>query len=339
MAFDGKNWRVFITTQTETQRHYSVAQQTELRDEIALTSSLSVLLPLVLLALIMSFIIHYIIKRQFRSLSQLAKSIDDQDGSNPQSLKNKNIPIEIAPFVDSINSLLVRVRQTMQKQKRFIADAAHELRTPITALSLQLENLDKAKNEEDRTERQQQLKLSITRLGKLVAQLLNLARLQSENDKATVERISLTQIVRDTIIALHPLAEAENINLGIIRQDDNVYIYDQQGRIGQLIYNAIDNAIHYSPSGGKVDVSLFVENQKAIFLVEDTGIGIPEAELKEVMQPFYRVNESNQPGNGLGLAISQEIAQHLGGIITLKNRSTGGLVYRYEQQLAEAAGI
>ncbi len=339
MAFDGKNWRVFITTQTETQRHYSVAQQTELRDEIALTSSLSVLLPLVLLALIMSFIIHYIIKRQFRSLSQLAKSIDDQDGSNPQSLKNKNIPIEIAPFVDSINSLLVRVRQTMQKQKRFIADAAHELRTPITALSLQLENLDKAKNEEDRTERQQQLKLSITRLGKLVAQLLNLARLQSENDKATVERISLTQIVRDTIIALHPLAEAENINLGIIRQDDNVYIYDQQGRIGQLIYNAIDNAIHYSPSGGKVDVSLFVENQKAIFLVEDTGIGIPEAELKEVMQPFYRVNESNQPGNGLGLAISQEIAQHLGGIITLENRSTGGLVYRYEQQLAEAAGI
>ena len=339
MAFDGKNWRVFITTQTETQRHYSVAQQTELRDEIALTSSLSVLLPLVLLALIMSFIIHYIIKRQFRSLSQLAKSIDDQDGSNPQSLKNKNIPIEIAPFVDSINSLLVRVRQTMQKQKRFIADAAHELRTPITALSLQLENLDKAKNEEDRTERQQQLKLSITRLGKLVAQLLNLARLQSEDNMATVERISLTQIVRDTIIALHPLAEAENINLGIIRQDDNVYIYDQQGRIGQLIYNAIDNAIHYSPSGGKVDVSLFVENQKAIFLVEDTGIGIPEAELKEVMQPFYRVNESNQPGNGLGLAISQEIAQHLGGIITLENRSTGGLVYRYEQQLAEAAGI
>jgi len=331
---DGSFWRIFIITQPYTQRRFSVAQQTRLRDDIAMSSSLAVLLPLILLVGIMSLIIHFIIKRQFNSLSQLAKVIDHQDGTNPQDLKDRDIPIEIAPFVNSINSLLSRVRQSMQKQQRFIADAAHELRTPITALSLQLENLDKAQDKSDRAERQEKLKYSLTRLSKLVSQLLNLARLQSEESQAS-DVFSLNTIVQETIAALFPLAEEANIDLGMIRQEDNMHVLDYQGRIDQLIYNAIDNAIHYSPQGGKIDVSLYKEKGKSVFLVEDTGIGIPEEELERVMQPFHRVNESNQPGNGLGLAISSEIAQHLGGVITLKNRSTGGLIYRYEQLLAK----
>jgi len=226
----------------------------------------------------------------------------------------------------------------MQKQQRFIADAAHELRTPITALSLQLENLDQAQNKDDRTKRQQQLQISLARLGKLVSQLLNLARLQNEETQVR-EVILLNKIVQETIAALYPLAEAANIDLGMIRQENNIYVYDYQGRIGQLIYNAIDNAINYSPKGGKVDISLFTQNGNAIFLVEDTGIGIPEDELEQVMQPFHRVNESNQPGNGLGLAISHEIAQHLGGTITLKNRPSGGLVYQYKQKTISKTSI
>jgi len=291
-----------------------------------------VLLPLVLLVGLMSLIIHFIIKRQFNSLSQLAQVIDNQDGTNPQTLRNRDIPVEITPFVNSINSLLSRVRQSMQKQQRFIADAAHELRTPITALSLQLENLDQAQNKDDRTKRQQQLQISLARLGKLVSQLLNLARLQNDTTQDR-DVVSLNKIVQETIAALYPLAEAANIDLGMIRQEGNINILDCQGRIAQLIYNALDNAIHYSPQGGKVDVSLFTQNGNAIFLVEDTGIGIPENELKQVMQPFHRVNESTQPGNGLGLAISHEIAQQLGGTITLKNRQSGGLVYQYKQEM------
>jgi len=336
--FDGNNWRVFITTQPDTQRRFSVAQQTRLRDDIAMSSSLAVLLPLVLLVGLMSLIIHFIIKRQFNSLSQLAQAIDNQDGTNPQTLRNRDIPVEITPFVNSINSLLSRVRQSMQKQQRFIADAAHELRTPITALSLQLENLDQAQSQSDRAKHQQQLQFSLTRLGRLVSQLLDLARLQNEEIQAR-EVILLNKIVQETIAALYPLAEAANIDLGMIRQENNIYVYDYQGRIGQLIYNAIDNAIHYSPKGGTVDISLFTQNGNAIFLVEDTGIGIPEDELEQVMQPFHRINESNQPGNGLGLAISHEIAQHLGGTITLKNRPSGGLVYQYKQKAISKTSI
>jgi len=100
------------------------------------------------------------------------------------------------------------------------------------------------------------------------------------------------------------------------------------------VYNAIDNAINYTPREGKVDVSVYLEEDKAIFLVEDSGIGIPEVEMEQVIQPFYRVNESNKPGNGLGLAISHEIAQRLGGEIFLENRKNGGFCFRYMQKVA-----
>ena len=110
-----------------------------------------------------------------------------------------------------------------------------------------------------------------------------------------------------------------------------IKLYDKQGRLAQLVYNAINNAIHYTPSGGRVDISFFSEKNKAVLLVEDNGIGIPEDELERVMQPFHRVLQSSEPGNGLGLAISHEIAQQLNGKIQLINRQSGGLCFRYEQ--------
>ena len=158
VVLDEEEWRVLTTTQANSQRRFAIAQQTELRDNIAWSSSMAVFLPIALLVAVMLMIIHVIIRRQFRSLGQLAKVMDQQDGTQItqfHELSAKNIPVEIAPFVNSINDLLARVRQAMQKQHRFIADAAHELRTPIAALTLQSENLAQATTAEDREERQQ----------------------------------------------------------------------------------------------------------------------------------------------------------------------------------------
>ena len=175
-----------------------------------------------------------------------------------------------------------------------------------------------------------QLHKGLERLRRLVSQLLDLARLQNEN-KHIVEKVFFNQIVEDAIADLYPMAEASEIDLGMLKHSEKIYVNDQQGRISQLVYNAIDNAINYTPPGGKVDVSVYLEKDKAVFLVEDTGIGIPESELQQVTQAFYRVNQSNQPGNGLGLAISHEIAQLLGGRIQLENRKNGGLIFLYTQ--------
>ena len=330
MKLDNENWRVLVVTQPITHRRFSISQQTQLRDNIAINTILSVFLPIALLASLMLFIINRILRQQFRSLGMLTKRMDRQDGINLEKLSEKNIPIEISPFVHSINTLLERIEKTINKQQRFIADAAHELRTPLTALSLQVENLSKAKASSQREENLNQLQKGLKRLSRLVTQLLDLARLQSE-DKYIVQNVSFNQIVQDAIADLHSIAEESDIDLGMVRHDENIRVNDQQGRLSQLVHNAIDNAIHYSPPGGKVDVSLYLERNKACFLVEDYGVGIPEVELEQVMQPFYKVNESSKQGNGLGLAISHEIAQLLGGQIHLENRRSGGLCFRYTQ--------
>ena len=332
MELNDSTWRVLVITLPDTQRRFSVAQQTKLRDKIAMAGSLNVFLPIALLIVIMLIIINLIIRRQFRSLSCLTEELDQQDGMNLQHLPSKDIPVEVAPFVDSINALLSRVNQAIIKQQRFIADAAHELRTPITALSLQVENLDKATTPRTYDKRQDQLKQGLKRLRNLVSQLLDLARLQSESEIA-LEPVSLNKIVQESIEDLFPLAEKSNIDLGVIKQDENIIVEDLQGRLKQLIYNAISNAIHYTPEGGKIDISLYIKNRIATFLVDDTGIGIPEKEIKLVKQPFYRIQESSQPGTGLGLAISHEIAQKLDGKITLSNRKEGGLRFIYTQKV------
>ena len=330
LEIDNKNWRVLVVTESDSNRRFSVAQQTKHRDHVAISTVFSVFLPITALAVMMLLIINKIIGRQFLSLSKMAKVMDRQDGTNLEKLSHNKLPIEISPFVQSINSLLERIENAMNKQHRFIADAAHELRTPLTAFSLQVENLSQTSLAEKEKENFTQLQLGLERLRILVAQLLDLARVQNE-DKHNHQKVSFNQIVEDAIADLHPLAEASDIDLGILKQTENISVNDQQGRLGQLIYNAIDNAIHYTPSGGKVDISVYLEKDKVVFWVEDTGIGIPENELNQVIEPFYRVNESRKPGNGLGLAISHEIAQRLGGEIRLENRKDGGLRFQYKQ--------
>lgn len=332
MMLDGSQWRVLITTQSDSQRRFSIAQQTKQRDAIARSSSLSVLFPIIVLVGLMLLMINYIIKRQFRSLAKLTKELEQQEANKLFKLDAKNVPEEISPFVNSINSLLSRVSKTVQKQQRFIADAAHELRTPIAALSLQVDNLNKQLDHVERDERQKDLHKGLSRLRILVNQLLNLARLQSE-DNTTNTKIIFNPLVHQAIESLFPLLEKSDIDLGIIKQDENLKVYDQQDRLSQLVYNSIDNAIRYSPKGGKIDISLYQDQGDLVYLVEDQGIGIPEEQLKQVMQPFYRVQECEQLGNGLGLAISQEIAQLLDGHIELSNRKNGGLRFSYRQKL------
>jgi two-component system OmpR family sensor kinase len=168
----------------------------------------------------------------------------------------------------------------------------------------------------------------------LIIQLLDLARLQSDASGPTTA-LSFNTIVHNTIAELHPLAEAKQVDLGMARQEP-VTVLDQDGRLGQLVRNAIDNAIRYSPPCSRVDVSLYVDAGNAVFCVEDTGSGIPEDELEQVMEPFYRNPGTSQPGNGLGLAICQEIAQLLGGDIALSNRVQGGLRFLYTQRSVSA---
>lgn len=332
LTLEGQPCRAYLVTKVATGQRYIIAQQTEVRDDLALASGLNVFIPLFVLMVIMVLLIRWQITRQFKPLNRLAKQLHEQNAQQPEPLSQENLPTEIVPFVISINGLMDRIGDNLQKQQRFIADAAHELRTPVAALVLQAGNVEKASNDNDRLERHEQLQKGLLRLRLLLNQLLDLARLQSDQ-QTPKSVVSFKEIILRVIADSHPLAEKEKVDLGVIILED-VYVLDQDGRLKQLVRNAIDNAIRYTPENGQVDVSLLIVNSKALLRVEDTGKGIANDDLAQVFQPFYRSQGNVQGGNGLGLAISQEIAQRLGGKIQLKNRPEGGLIFTYETSLS-----
>jgi len=325
----GEEWRIFVVSYKNGERRFAVAQQTELRDEIALSSALNVFLPVVLLAVVMLLGINFVIRYHFKPLLALSAQLDRKITVLPEPLSESGIPEEILPFVSSINALMVRLKESMHKQTRFIADAAHELRTPVTALSLQVENIRAAKNDGDRQARQVVLQEGLERLRTLVHKLLDLARLQSQQNTNAVS-VSFNQVIQDAIADFHPLAIAAQVDLGVTQLAE-LMVLDENGQLGQLVRNAVDNAIRYTPQGGQIDISLTNKDGRAVFIVDDSGPGIKHDQLAHVLEPFYRSPDTTQDGSGLGLAIAQEIALKLGGEIALSNRDQGGLRFMYTQ--------
>jgi signal transduction histidine kinase len=332
LELHGVGWRVLIYTGRTDGTRFAVSQQTETRDEVAWSSGMQTLLPVLLLAPLLMAVVSFAVRQIVKPVGDLADAIDHRDDSNLEKLPQHSVPEEIAPFIASINRLLGRLQQAITQQRRFVADAAHELRTPVTGLSLLAENLSRAATMEEVRQGMAPLQDGLDRMQVLVAQLLDLARLQGES-RSKAQKVDLQQIVQDVIAELYPLAESRSIDLGMPRSEP-LQVMDLSGSLRILVHNAVDNAIRYSPEGGKVDVSLFAEPGNAVLMVEDTGKGIPEEELLDVFEPFYRVGVNPVPGNGLGLAISQEIADRLGGVITLYNRPEGGLCFRYSQSLS-----
>jgi len=327
----GNSWRILVytspTASSLPSTRFAISQQTIVRDEVAWGNSLRTLLPMLLLAPILMAVASFAVNHSLKPLRTLAKAVDQHDETCLDALTDERVPQEIIPFITSINHLLARLRQAIAQQQRFVADAAHELRTPVTALSLLAENLDKAGSLDEARARLAPLQEGLVRMRVLVAQLLDLARLQGESQAAT-QGVAFQPIVQDVIAELYPLAKAKSIDLGMPR-NEMLTTLDVSGNLRVLVRNAVENAIRYTPAGGQVDVSLFAENGQVVLLVEDTGNGISVAELQRVFEPFYRGADNTEPGNGLGLAISHEIAHRLGGVIRLYNRSQGGLVFRF----------
>ncbi len=328
------DWRLLVLTTAEGKR-YAIAQDEHLRDELALGSTISTVLPLLLLAPLLMLVVHFIIAYSFRPVRELITRVDQRKETDLTPLTSSNIPREINPFIHSINQLLQRSGQMLTQQRRFVADAAHELRTPLTALSLLTENLGRAHDMAAVQERLIPLQESMQRMQTLVNQLLDLARIQGTHP-AELHSVAFRPIVQQAIADLYPLAEAKQIDLGINR-NENPRLNDQADSLKLLVHNALGNAIKYTPPGGKIDIDLFMENNEALFRVRDSGTGIPADELERVFEPFHRAQGTLEPGNGLGLTISLEIAQQLDGHISLQNRPDGGLEYCYHQALINTA--
>lgn len=231
----------------------------------------------------------------------------------------EGIPTELLPFVASINRLLERIGAMFDAQRRFIADAAHELRTPITALVVQAENLEQADLWQDGRNRLNSLKTGIRRIGHLLEQLLTLARYDSgiSEDKSRAE---FDRVLKAVVADLLPAAQSKSVDLGFARVEP-ISVRVTPVALTVLARNLLDNALSHTPSGGQVDVSLFADSQFALFTVEDTGPGILDADLDRIFEPFFRGSHSRGEGSGLGLSIARRIVHRCHGSIQLDNKS------------------
>lgn len=317
--------RVFVR---DGQLRTIVVQPTEARDEIAINSAMRTLIPLLLLLPVLACLIMRIVRSELAPIAMLSKSLDEQSAHHTRQLHSDNLPEEIIPFVHAINRLLERVNHLMGQQRRFIADAAHELRSPLTALSIQAQNLARADSLQAIHERVIPLKSGIERARQLTEQLLSLAKTQAG---AEVTTVNVSIMARDLIAEYLPLAEARRIDLGL-DESALLSLRAEPDALRLIIKNGLENALKYTPEGGEVTLRLLSGENEAIIEVVDNGHGIPVSERERVFDSFYRISGTSGDGSGLGLAIAREAAIRLGGILSLHGReNSSGLVFRYRQ--------
>lgn len=311
---DDDEYRAYIR-QTP-QGKIAVLQETEYRDDLAATAAYQSVLPLLIALPLMILLTVWITYRAMRPVKTLSASLGKRRSDDLSPLDGEAVPSEIQGFVTAINQLLQRTGENIRRQQRFIADAAHELRSPLTALSLQAERLTKLPQSDEAREQTGLILQSIQRNRHLLEQLLTHARAQGSETQRNLTDISLQVQFRRVLQELMPLALDKQQDIGVAVEND-LRIRADDTEIYTLIKTFTDNAIRYTPAGGRIDIGFSETPTTLTIWVEDDGPGIPAAERSRVTDAFYRILGTEQQGTGLGLSIADTIAKRYGGKLIL----------------------
>ena len=311
---DDDEYRAYIR-QTP-QGKIAVLQETEYRDDLAATAAYQSVLPLLIALPLMILLTVWITYRAMRPVKTLSASLGKRRSDDLSPLDGEGVPSEIQGFVTAINQLLQRTGENIRRQQRFIADAAHELRSPLTALSLQAERLTKLPQSDEAREQTGLILQSIQRNRHLLEQLLTHARAQGSETQRNLTDISLQAQFRRVLQELMPLALNKQQDIGVAVEND-LRIRADDTEIYTLIKTFTDNAIRYTPAGGRIDIGFSETPTTLTIWVEDDGPGIPAAERSRVTDAFYRILGKEQQGTGLGLSIADAIAKRYGGKLIL----------------------
>ncbi|MBR0788518.1 histidine kinase [Bradyrhizobium manausense] len=319
----GQPIRVLLRTQPDGTR-FAVAQRTSVRDEIASDMAFRTVLPIAALIPCLLLVTAIVIARSLRPMVRLADDLDSRRADDMTPLPAGQMPSELRPFIGSINGLLARVRGMMDQQRRFVADAAHELRTPITALSLQAENLDPVDLPANARERVAALRQGIGRTRHLLDQLLALARQDAGRpDTATMPVVRLDDVAKQVVADLLPGAADRGVDLGFARVEPAM-VRGEAVMLAAVVRNLIDNALRFTPQGGRIDSRVYRDGDTAILQIEDSGRGVPPEEIGRILEPFFRGQRPEGDGAGLGLSIVKRIVDGLGGSIEVANTTESG---------------
>jgi two-component system OmpR family sensor kinase len=331
-------WRVFAI-----QYHgltIAVAQPMRVRNHLAADAAWSTLKPFFVLLPVLGLLIWMLVSRGLQPLARIARSVKARTPDSLDPLHEEKVPDEVKPLVFSLNDLLARLKSALDAQRAFVADAAHELRTPLTALQLQVQLVERATSDEDRAAALGELKSGLQRTIHAVQQLLTLARQEPGAAEYRIASVSLAQLVRNSVVEYERLAEARQIDLGVTQADEAALVSGDAEALRIMLSNLISNALRYTPTGGRVDVSCGTKDGRAFLEVADTGPGIPAAERERVFDRFYRRgggSDDSNTGSGLGLSIVRTIANRHGAQVSLADSDSGGLLARVSFRLLEKA--
>jgi two-component system OmpR family sensor kinase len=322
---DGGDWRVYSALYEDVV--IQVAQPMRVRRELAAAVALRTVLPLLLVLPVLGVLIWYTVGRGMRPVRQVAREVGQRSPQALDPLPEKGLPDEIRPVVAALNGLLSRLDRALASQRDFIADAAHELRSPLTALQLQVQLAERAHSEVDRKQSLEAVRAGLTRAAHLVEQLLALARVEPEAGPLKTEAVDLGELARSVVAEFTPLALERNIDLGVV-QSDPARIAGDPEALRVLVRNLVDNALRFAPPATRVDVETYKRANQSMLRVTDAGPGIPYAERSRVFDRFYRGSKPGVTGSGLGLAIVRNIVERHAAHITLGDREDGqeGLV-------------
>ncbi len=327
---NGREWRLY--THVVGNHALQVAHALDERREIAAQTAFRTLLPLLILIPFLGVLIWYAVGRGLRPLDAMSRAVAKRRPDAMAPLAENALPRELRPLAGSLNALLARLDDALAAQRRFTADAAHELRTPLAAVRLQVELAERAPDTSARTVALTELKSGVDRAVRLVEQLLTMARFEPEASNAGDALVDLTPIVHDALVARAALAEDKRIDMGSVRTAPVAVRGDPAG-LATLLANLLDNALRYTPAGGRVDVAVDEVDGAAVLIVMDTGPGIPVAERESVFERFSRGSSASDAatveGSGLGLSIVKRIAAAHGAAVVLEDGAAGqGLTVR-----------
>ncbi|MGI9218982.1 MAG: sensor histidine kinase [Hydrogenophaga sp.] len=323
-------WRVY-TLPRET-RTVQVAMTRHDRNQGTASLVLWLLLPMALLVVLLGVLIHEAVSRALRPLDQLRRDIGQREVAELHAVSLNDLPDEVAPLAHTLNQLLERLDQLLAGQRRFLADAAHELNTPLAAIKLQAQLARRAQAGERQTALDD-LDAGIERAIHLAAQLLQLARLEPDQRQPTHEAVRLDALVRQAVAAFSAGADARGTDLGVVQADAATLVGDRAA-LRALLDNLLDNALRYTPPGSRIDVSLRQDADALLLEIADNGPGIPAPDRSRATERFVRLNQTDATGSGLGLAIARETAALHGGTLQLDDTPGGGLTVRVRLPLS-----
>lgn len=322
---NGQRWRVFSTWDDSGENLIHVAELTKERDELSGAIVGNLLKPLLFSLPLLAILLWLSVTRSLRPLVRLTSEVAQREPDNLAPLEVGTAPREVAPLIARLNKLFIRIDASMQKERRFTADAAHELRTPVAGIKAQAQVARTASTDAERIRALDNAILGCDRAAHLIDQLLTLARIDTLGDETT-EPCQLRAIAAEVIAAIAPAALNQNVRLELT-EGAEAAVRGNPVLLRIMLRNLIDNAVRHTTPGTSVLVRIAQEQGRILLSVSDNGPGIPEAELEKVAERFYRPLGTSASGSGLGLSIVKRIAEiHASSLQLAQNKDGNGLL-------------